>query len=154
MWGREALEQDTGCRARAREEARPPPLTYVGAMSDKAAKVMNEINVFLDEKVQKKLWQTAKYLDSKKKGLSYNDPERRQINFTQQCAERLLRAEVEFLPEHPGGLGSHPVPEPRLAIHLSICNKLHNFLRSLQTIVIQIMHPQKIHLNLYLCLLF
>lgn len=48
---------------------------------------MNEINVFLDEKVQKKLRQTAKYLDSKKKGLSYNDPERRQINFTQQFAE-------------------------------------------------------------------
>ena len=31
------------------------------------------------------------------------DPERRQINFTQQFAELLLRAGVEFLPEDPDG---------------------------------------------------
>jgi hypothetical protein len=64
---------------------------------------LNEITAFLDEKVKKELKQTAKFLDSKKKGLSYNDPERRQINFTQQFAELLLRAGVEFLPEDPDG---------------------------------------------------
>ncbi len=67
MWGREALEQDIGCRARAREDPLPPPLTCVGAMSDKTAKVLNEINVFLDEKAREKPRQTAKYLDSKKR---------------------------------------------------------------------------------------
>ena len=90
-----------GSRARTREEARPPSPSYVGAMSDEGDKVLDEITVFLAEKVQKELKQTAKFLDSKKKGLSYNDPERRQINFTQQFAELLARTGVEFLPDDP-----------------------------------------------------
>jgi hypothetical protein len=63
-------------------------------MSDKADKVLNEINVFLDEKVQKELRQVIEYLSRTKRGLSYNDPEKRQINFHMRFWELLLRTGV------------------------------------------------------------
>ena len=45
-------------------------------------------------------------------------------------------------------IGYYPVAEPPLAIHLPICNKLQNFLRSLQPILKNVIHSHKIHLPL------
>ena len=69
-----------GSRARVREEARPPSSSYLGGMNDE----------------QKKLKQVIEYLSRTKRGLSYNDPEKRQTNFYKRFWELMLRTGVTF----------------------------------------------------------
>ena len=69
-----------GSRTRVREEARPPSPSYLEAMNDE----------------QKKLKQVIEYLSQTKRGLSYNDPEKRQTNFYKRFWELMLRTGVTF----------------------------------------------------------
>ena len=85
-----------GSRARAHTEADLPALAYLGAMSDKADKVINELTTFLDQKESEELKRVIEYLDSKKRQLAYNDPERREINFQKQAWELMDRTGVKF----------------------------------------------------------
>lgn len=85
-----------GSRARAHTEADLPALAYLGAMSDKADKVINELTTFLSEKEREELNQVIGYLNTQKRKLSHNDPERIRLNFLQDFLELIARTGVKF----------------------------------------------------------
>ena len=54
------------------------------------------MSYFLDQKESEELKRVIEYLDSKKRQLAYNDPERREINFQKQAWELMDRTGVKF----------------------------------------------------------
>ena len=65
-------------------------------MSDKADKVINELTTFLSEKEREELNQVIGYLNTQKRKLSHNDPERIRLNFLQDFLELIARTGVKF----------------------------------------------------------
>ena len=68
-----------GSPVRACVEANPPSLPYLGSMSNE-----NELTTFLDQEEHNEFKQVIQYLDTQKRGLPYNDPERIRMNFLKQ----------------------------------------------------------------------
>jgi len=85
-----------GSRARAHTEADLPALPYLGPMSDEAERVKNELTTFLSEKEREELNQVIGYLNTQKRKLSHNDPERIRLNFLQDFLELIARTGVKF----------------------------------------------------------
>ena len=80
-----------GSPVRACVEANPPSLPYLGAMSNE-----NELTTFLDQEEHNEFKQVIEYLDTQKRGLPYNDPERIRMNFLQDFLELMARTGVKF----------------------------------------------------------